>query len=706
MKQMLLMRRRIAVFLLLVTVAYSGLAARLFYLQVLNNARYRSEALAQRLREIEIQPKRGIITDRNGKKLAINVSLDSVVVNPRQISDPEKVARELAAALEISPDEVLAKVKKNTSFEWVQRKIDPAKAKRVRDLKLDGVYLVEESERFYPNGTLAAHVLGFAGIDNQGLEGLELVYDKELRGTFGRFRGETDAYGREIPGGQKQYVPSKNGDNLVLTLDEVIQHIAERELDRVMQETQAKGGTIIVTNPRTGEILALANRPTFDPNKPTAVPEANRRNLAVWYNYEPGSTFKIVTAAAAIEEGVVKEDDGFYCRGGMQVADHYIGCVAAHGSQTFAEVVKNSCNVGFMTVGLRMNKERFYHYITAFGFGSVPGSDLPGEAEGILLPLDRVGPVEQANISFGQGIAVTPLQMISMVGAIANHGVLLKPQIVREIRDDSGKVIKSFAPVEVRQVVSPSTADRVARLLEGVVEDGTGRQAQIPGYRLAGKTGTAQKIVGGHYVSDKHVASFVGFGPVDDPRLAVLVVVDEPKGAYYGGVVAAPVFKRVMEDSLRYLGIAPTIPTEEKKNSEPAVEVPGVVNLPPETAKKVLEERGLPYKLEGQGSVIIDQTPPPGTMVAPGTRIILVQGEANPSPGMVTVPNLSGQTMRQAAQTLAEIGLTLKPVGTGLAVHQDPAPRTRVPAGSLVVVEFQPPTAGEQGEETGPPAAP
>ncbi|MGB9826267.1 MAG: peptidoglycan D,D-transpeptidase FtsI family protein, partial [Desulfofundulus sp.] len=325
---MLLMRRRIAVFLLLVTVAYSGLAARLFYLQVLNNARYRSEALAQRLREIEIQPKRGIITDRNGKKLAINVSLDSVVVNPRQISDPEKVARELAAALEISPDEVLAKVKKNTSFEWVQRKIDPAKAKRVRDLKLDGVYLVEESERFYPNGTLAAHVLGFAGIDNQGLEGLELVYDKELRGTFGRFRGETDAYGREIPGGQKQYVPSKNGDNLVLTLDEVIQHIAERELDRVMQETQAKGGTIIVTNPRTGEILALANRPTFDPNKPTAVPEGNRRNLAVWYNYEPGSTFKIVTAAAAIEEGVVKEDDGFYCRGGMQVADHYIGCVA------------------------------------------------------------------------------------------------------------------------------------------------------------------------------------------------------------------------------------------------------------------------------------------------------------------------------------------------------------------------------------------
>ncbi|HHY92772.1 MAG TPA: stage V sporulation protein D, partial [Firmicutes bacterium] len=551
------MRRRIGCFLLFVTLCYCGLAARLFYLQVLGNAKYQSAALANRLREIEIQPKRGLILDRNGKKLAINVSLDSVVVNPRQITDPAKVAQALATALNVPVDGILAKVKKNTSFEWIERKIEPARAKKVRDLKLNGVYLVEESQRFYPNGSLAAHVLGFAGIDNQGLEGLEVVYDKELRGTLGRFRGEMDAAGREIPGGQKEYIPSKNGDDLVLTLDEVLQHIAEREIDRLMQETHAKGATILVTDPRSGEILALANRPTFDPNKPTAVPEANRRDLAVWYNYEPGSTFKIVTAAAALEEGVVHENDGFYCRGGLQVADHYIGCVTAHGSQTFAEVVKNSCNVGFMTIGLRLSKERFYHYINAFGFGAVPGSDLPGEAEGILLPLDRVGPVEQANISFGQGIAVTPLQMIAMVGAVANRGVLLRPQIVREIRDSAGEVVKPFAPQEVRQVLSPEVAGKLCQLLEGVISDGTGRAAQIPGYRLAGKTGTAQKIVGGHYVSDKHVASFIGFGPVDNPRLAVLVVVDEPQGAYYGGVVAAPVFKRVMEDSLRYLGVPP-----------------------------------------------------------------------------------------------------------------------------------------------------
>ncbi|MDI3521860.1 MAG: hypothetical protein PWP43_42 [Bacillota bacterium] len=685
-------------FLLVMALSYCGLAARLFYLQVLNNAKYQSQALAQRLREIEIQPKRGLITDRSGKKLAINVSLDSVVANPRQIQEPEKVAPALAAALGLPADDVLAKLKKNTSFEWIERKIEPERAKKVRDLKLSGIYLVEESQRYYPNGSLAAHVLGFAGIDNQGLEGLELVYDKELRGTLGRFRGETDAYGREIPGGEKQYVPSKDGANLVLTLDEVIQHIAERELDRLMQETHAKGATILVTNPQTGEILALANRPTFDPNKPLAVPEADRRDLAVWYNYEPGSTFKIVTAAAALEEGVVHPNDGFYCRGGLQVADHYIGCVTAHGSQTFAEVVKNSCNVGFMTVGLRMSKDRFYHYIHAFGFGAAPGSDLPGEAEGILLPLDRVGPVEQANISFGQGIAVTPLQMIAMVGAVANHGTLLKPQIVREIRASDGKVIKPFAPEEVRQVISPATAGKLAQLLEGVVADGTGRGAQIPGYRLAGKTGTAQKIVGGRYVSDKHVASFIGFGPVDNPRLAVLVVVDEPQGAYYGGVVAAPVFKRVMEDSLRYLGVPPAPTAPQKENQEPGIEVPGVVNLPPAEARKLLEGKGLPYQVEGTGGVVIDQTPPPGTMVAPGTRVIVVLGEARPAPGLVTVPNLTGQTMRQAAQNLAEMGLTMKPVGTGLAVSQDPPPRRQVPAGSMVVVNFQPPQAG-------PPAA-
>lgn len=696
MKQTLIMRRRIAIFLLCVTFATCGLAARLFYLQVLNNARYQSEALAQRLREIEIQPKRGIITDRKGKKLAINVSMDSVVVNPRQITEPEKVAQALATALDIPLDKVLGKIQKNSSFEWIERKIDPDKAKGVRDLRLKGVYLVEESQRFYPNGTLAAHVLGFAGIDNQGLEGLELVYDKELRGTMGRFRGETDAAGREIPGGEKQYVPSKDGDVLVLTIDEVIQHIAERELDRVMQETRAKGATILVTDPTTGEILALANRPTFNPNEPLAVPEMNRRNLAVWYNYEPGSTFKIVTAAAALEEGVVKDGDGFYCRGGMQVADHFIGCVTAHGSQTFAEVVKNSCNVGFMTIGLRLAKERFYDYISAFGFGAVPGLGLPGEEKGILLPLKSVGPVEQANISFGQGIAVTPLQMISMVGTIANGGVLLKPQVVREIRDNTGGVVKPFAPQVVRQVVSPATAQHLARLLEGVVADGTGRAAQIPGYRLAGKTGTAQKIVDGRYVSDKHVSSFIGFGPVDNPRLAVLVVVDEPQGAYYGGVVAAPVFKRVMEDSLRYLGVPPAATAEQPEKANPVVEVPGVVNLPLAEARKLLEAKGLPYQVQGEGSVVIDQTPPPGAMVVPGTRVILMQGEARPAPGMVTVPNLTGQTMRQVAQTLAEMGLTLKPVGTGLAVRQDPAPRSQVPAGSLVVVEFQPPAPGQE----------
>ncbi|HKM39757.1 MAG TPA: penicillin-binding transpeptidase domain-containing protein [bacterium] len=687
------MRRRIAFLLLLIILATCGLAARLFYLQVLKNEKYRSAALAQRLHEIEIQPKRGLISDRNGKKLAINISLDSVVVNPGQIDNIDNTAVALASALDLPIDRVKTRLSANTSFEYIARKIKPEKSKAVRALKLDGIYLVEESERFYPNGSLAAHTLGFAGIDNQGLEGLEVVYDRELRGSMGRFMGETDAINREIPGGEKLYLPSEDGCNLILTVDEVLQHIAEREADRVMEETQAKGAVVVIANPNTAEILALCNRPTFDLNDPLSSPEVNRRNLAIWYNYEPGSTFKIVTAAAALEEGVVQEQDGFYCRGSMQVAGHNIACVASHGSQTFAEVVKNSCNVGFMTVGMRMPRETLYQYISGFGFGTAPGSGLPGEANGILLPITAVGPVEHANISFGQGIATTPLQMVCMMGAVANGGLLMKPQIVREIRAPNGVAVKLFSPQVVRQVVSTETASRLCKLLEAVVADGTGRGAQVPGYRLAGKTGTAQKIVDGRYVSDKHVASFVGFGPVDDPQLVVLILVDEPQGSYYGGVVAAPIFKNIMEDSLRYLSISPTEALPEEM-TEVKLRVPTVRNLTLAEARKTLEEQGFSYRVEGGGAIVIDQVPPPEAVTTSDTKVILICGDSRPAPGLVTVPNLDGQTMRQAAQTLAEMGLTLKPIGTGLAVRQDPTPCGQVPPGTMITVEFEPPTDG------------
>ena len=374
----------------------------------------------------------------------------------------------------------------------------------------------------------------------------------------------------------------------------------------------------------------------------------------------------------------------------MQVAGHNIACVTAHGSQTFAEVVKNSCNVGFMTIGMRLSRETFYQYIADFGFGTTLGSELPGEADGILLPVADVGPVEHANISFGQGIAVTPLQMVAMTGAIANGGLLMKPQIVREIQAADGTTSQPFTPQVLRQVVSTETASQLCQLLEAVVADGTGRAAQVPGYRLAGKTGTAQKIVDGRYVSDKHVASFIGFGPVEDPQMVILVVVDEPQGAYYGGVVAAPAFKRLMEDSLRYLSIPPAEITEEEAMEE-KVQAPAVLNLPLEEAGKLLAEQGFSYRVEGEGTTVIDQTPPPGTTVTTDTKIILICGERKPAPGLVTVPNLAGQTMRQAAQSLAEMGLTLKPIGTGLAVRQDPLACSQVPIGSMIVVEFEPP---------------
>jgi|LSQX01.3.fsa_nt_gb stage V sporulation protein D (sporulation-specific penicillin-binding protein) len=689
----LVIRRRIVVLFFFFALGSLLLGGRLFFLQILQGEVYQQQALEQRLREIYIQPSRGTIYDREGRKLAFDISVDSVVANPVQVTEKELTAQRLGEVLDMDREEILAKLSSNSAFEWIRRKVDPDTAQRIRELDLEGIYLVEETKRYYPEGAVAAHVIGFAGIDNQGLEGIEVTYDQLLRGSRGRVLGEATALGTDIPDGFKKYIPSRDGHNLILTIDKVIQYIVERQLDRIMLEYQPKSAVIIVTNPRTGEVLAMGVRPSYDPNDPLANPD-NWRNLAIWYNYEPGSTFKIVTAAAALEEGVVSARDSFFCSGAITVAGSSIGCVSAHGSQSLAEVVKNSCNVGFVTIGQRLGKDDFYRYIEGFGFGKPTGIPLPGEEGGILLPRNRVGPVELANNAFGHGIAVTPIQMISMVGAVANDGVLLQPQIVREIYDHEGNLVQGFAPKPMGQVISRQTARELAGYLQEVVADGTGRGAAVEGYRLAGKTGTAQKIVDGRYASDKHVASFVGFGPVEDPQLAVLVVVDEPKGAYYGSLVAAPAFQAVMAECLPYLGIPPAEkPAEEE---EILLTVPNVVNLPLAEAGTVLEEAGLDYRFEGEGTLVVDQIPKAGARVPASSELILYlwDGEELPAQeeeGEVLVPNLQGMTIREVAETLSELGLLLKPEGTGLAVAQEPEPLTQVPLGTMVEVRFAPP---------------
>ena len=437
-------------------------------------------------------------------------------------------------------------------------------------------------------------MLGFTGIDSQGLDGIELVYEKYLKGTPGRIVSEKDALSRKLPFGVDKYIPPEDGLDLVLTIDKIIQHFAERELEKALAEHNAKRGTIIVMDPKTGEILAMTNKPDYDPNNYGEFSQILWRNAAVSDVYEPGSTFKIVTASAALEEGVARPEDKFYDPGYAMVSGVRIGCWyhGGHGSQTFIQLLENSCNPGFVELGMKLGKDRFMKYIKGFGFGEVTGIDLPGEARGILDP-SKVGPVELATITFGQGISVTPVQLITALSTIANDGKLVQPHVAKAIVDKEGNTVQEFSPAPLRQVVSYETAQEMKKILESVVTNGTGGRGKVEGFRVAGKTGTAEK-----YSPGKYVVSYMGFAPVDDPKLAILVIIDEPTGGLiYGGTIAGPVFQKVMADSLNYLGIEPNIEQVEEREH---VAVPDLRNLYVEDARKILMQNGLSVRIEGK----------------------------------------------------------------------------------------------------------
>ncbi len=694
-------KKRITFILLAMAAILLALNMRLAWIQFVRGDEYQQQALRNRMREVPLEAKRGAILDRNGRELAVSVSAPSVGVFPAEVKksrQEHEIAAQLAAILGLPEDQVLRNITRNESFWWVKRKVTFEQGAQIKSLRLPGVQVVEETQRFYPNQTLAAHVLGIAGIDNQGLEGLELYYDKLLRGTPGNLVIEKDARGRDIPHARQGYIPPEDGLSLVLTIDETIQYIAERELDLLMQgPSSPKGATVIVMDPKTGDILALANRPTFDPNNFRNFPVANRRNIAVSDNYEPGSTFKIITAAAALEEGVVGLNERFYDPGYIKVGKETIKCWRTgrpHGSQSFVEAVQNSCNPVFVTVGLRMEDRRkgsFYDYIEGFGFGKVTGIDINGEAKGLLRPRDKLKQINLATISIGQGVAVTPIQLITAISAVANGGQLFQPRLVREVRDHNGQVVQRIDPAPVRQVVSKDTARQVSEILEMVVSRGTGTRAYIPGYRVGGKTGTAQKVEGGKYVAGKYVASFAGYAPVNDPRLAILVVVDEPQGIYYGGTVAAPIFKRILEDSLRYLGVPAQYNSEVKpdrdNNRVKEVLVPDVSQQAVVKAQAVIKASGLSPVVQGIGTVVADQIPKPGVRVQMGTQILLYAKEGQPS-GEVVVPDLTGWRTREVATIMEALGLKMSSDGTGEAWEQDPVPGTVVKVGTTVRVLF------------------
>lgn len=691
------MKKRVGSLFLMWGVVTFFLMVRLFWVQVAENERYRKLALDQRLYPVPVDARRGTIRDVKGRELAVSISADAVYAIPADIDDPVETANQISKILGLDAETVRKKLCEPQATVWIDRRVDPNRASALRKLNLKGIGFAERGQRFYPKDKLAAHVLGIVGIDNQGLEGIEVQYDSFLSGTRGQVRSERDATGKEIPGGITQFIPPVDGNDLYLNIDEVIQYIVERELDKGMAELKAKAGMILAMDPKTGSVLAMASRPTYNPNRYFEELSSLRRNVTVSNAYEPGSTFKIVTAAAALEERVVRPHDTFFDPGFIKVGDRYVRCWLAggHGTQTFVEATENSCNVVFATVGTRLGQERFYKYIQAFGFGSPLGIDYPGEASGLLQRPKNVGPVELANISFGQGISVTPIQLLSALNAIANGGTLMRPQLVSKIVDPNGFVVKEFQPEPIRQVISKETSKELSLILESVVVNGSGFRAKIPGYRVAGKTGTAEKPEAGRY-SEKRIASFLGFAPVEDPKIAIIVIWDEPDvGISYGGVVAAPVFQAILKDVLRYMEVPPSVSPDEDGNKQEIqqVAVPNLIGHNPDDAGRLLvAQYGLGATTKGTGSKVVHQTPSPEARVPRGTTVILYldQPQSYNVEEEVLVPNVIGKTMKDVAIVLSDLGLRMEVEGTGVARSSQPEQGTRVKRGTIIRVRFEP----------------
>ncbi|MDP7980268.1 stage V sporulation protein D [Bacillus multifaciens] len=624
-------RKRLIFVLIFGILIFTIIDIRLGYVQFFLGNMLTDRAKDSWSRNITFEPERGKIVDRNGVELATNKSAPTVFVVPRQIEKPAETAEKLAAVLGVSKEDVYQRLTKKESIVRLDkggRKISHDKAKEVRALSLKGVYIAEDSIRYYPFGKYLSHVLGFAGSDNQGLMGLESFYDKELNGDKGYVRFFADAKGQRMPNIGDDYKEPGDGLNLKLTIDSRIQTIMERELNIAESTYHPDGIIAIAMNPNNGEILGMSSRPSFDPADFKSVsPEVFNRNLPVWSTYEPGSTFKIITLAAALNEKLVDlEKDTFYDDGAAEVGGARLRCWKAggHGSQTFLEVVQNSCNPGFIELGDRLGKEKLFQYIRDFGFGQKTGIDLQGEGKGILFDLKKVGPVEQATTAFGQGVSVTPIQQVAAVAAAVNGGTLYQPYIAKEFLDPTtNKVISKKTPVAKKDVISKETSEKVRYALENVVAKGSGNKAYIDGYRVGGKTGTAQKVKDGKYLDNNYIVSFIGFAPADDPQIVVYVAVDNPKGiTQFGGVVAAPIVGNILRDVLPVMGVEPRKEQIEKKltwDETPLVEVPNIVGMDRKELQSQLVD--LQIDASGDGSKVVEQSPKPGTKVKAGSKV-------------------------------------------------------------------------------------
>ncbi len=559
------MNARMKFVLIVLILAFVIIIGKVFYIQVISYDKLNNYATGLWSRNLPLEANRGIIYDRNGTVLAGNITTTSLVLIPNQIGDKESTAKSLASILNVSYEDMYSHVSKKTSIERVHpegRRLSNEIADKISALKLPGVYLVKESKREYPYNTYLSHTLGFVGIDNQGLSGLELIYDKYLTGSYGAIKYFSDAKGNKLELSQI-YEKPQDGVNMTLTIDFELQEALERELDNAISMYQAEQAFGLAMDPNTGAILAISSRPNFSPTHyQDYTTEEINRNLPIWMTYEPGSTFKIITLATSLEEKIIDlEKDTFSDSGAVTVEGATLHCWkhGGHGLQTYLEVVENSCNTGFVNLGLKLGKEKLFTYIKNFGFGTKTGIELSGESSGILFDVGKIGDLELATTAFGQGVAVTAIQQVVAVSAAINGGILYQPYIVESLNDpETNQVIESHQEKIVRKVISEDTSKKVRYALESVVARGTGHNAYIPDYRVGGKTGTAQKAENGHYLTGNYITSFIGFMPANDPKVVIYIAVDNAKGvSQYGGTVAAPIAKNFLLSAIPVLGIEP-----------------------------------------------------------------------------------------------------------------------------------------------------
>jgi cell division protein FtsI (penicillin-binding protein 3) len=646
-------RTRIVIIGVFFGLLFITVSAKAFKLQILQHEEMVRRAERQHQRAVPLTPARGAIMDRNGNNLAVSVEMYSCYGEARHIKDVEGTAAALAPFLEVPQQEIVRKIRASRNFVWLERRIPPERATRIRNLKLSGIGFAPETKRFYPNSEVAAHVIGFTGVDPNGLDGVELKYDSVILGNTGFLMTERDALGRDIAPQIALVTNSSPGKNVVLTLDKNIQYITERELSKAVTSSGARNGMALVLEPDTGRVLAMANYPTFNPNAYFRYSQAELRNRVVTDSFEPGSTFKVFLVAAALQERLVRPTDAINCENGSYtIATHTVHDTHSYGSLSVSDILKYSSNIGAAKIGFRLGSDRLSRCLRAFGFGERTGIDLPGESPGNMRAKQRWFGIDLATISFGQGISASAVQLATAISAVANGGNLMKPYVVERILDDDGNELQRFGPQVVRRVISADTAAKVTRMMETVTaEGGTGTNAAVEGFLVAGKTGTAQKAdpVTHRYSASKRTASFIGFIPADKPRLTILVVIDEPKTSPYGGVVAAPAFHGIALNALAYLKVVPR--SSAPKNP------------------KVMEagaREGLSRDAMSEG-----------------------EGVEMPESGEV-MPELRGMSMRQVMQVMEKRNLNIRLLGSGRATEQNPPPGQAIRSADEVWVRFVP----------------